>query len=139
MRASTAIAILCTAALTTACAHLKSTPRSDGPGRRPIVETEQNRIGFAEIVELRNSAYIASAYDIVFRIRPMYLNARTVSFTGGDGPLVYLDNIYLGGPSTLNQIDSRVVQEVRFGWGDGLVARPGRTPNARAIYVLTRR
>ncbi|HKG91633.1 MAG TPA: hypothetical protein VKA84_07080 [Gemmatimonadaceae bacterium] len=136
MRASTAITLISAAVLSTACAHTTHGPAAE---RRPSPARDYNRIGFAEIVSLRSQAYVATAYDIVERIRPMYLHSRAVTFTGGDGPVVYVDNLYIGGPAALRQIDSRSVQEIRYGWGDGMIAKAGRAPNARVIYVVTAR
>lgn len=83
-------------------------------GSEPHVRTSSDILAASEIALSPGGG---SAYDVVLRLRPQFLNARAVSFSPdpyAGRPVVYLDGIRLGGIDELRTISSTMVGEMRF-------------------------
>lgn len=58
-----------------------------------------------------------TAYDVILRLRPQFLTARTAVISTdayGGRPVVYLDGLRLGGIDELRTISASMIGEVRF-------------------------
>ncbi|MFN0182005.1 MAG: hypothetical protein ACKVZ0_24645 [Gemmatimonadales bacterium] len=110
---------------------------------QPKKKREANLISFEEIEAVRGQ--MATAYDIVSRLRPQYLRGRGAnSFGNAAGgkrtalPQVVLDGSPYGEIATLSQISAMLVKEIRFlGTGDASI-KYGTGYDGGAIVVSTR-
>ena len=83
-------------------------------GAEPHVRSSSDILAASEIALAPGGG---SAYDVVLRLRPQFLNARAVSFSPdpyAGRPVVYLDGIRLGGIEELRTISASMVGEMRF-------------------------
>lgn len=103
------------------------------------VSRNQNVLTREEIVE----AGVANLEEAVERLRPRWLQVRSVTSLGS-GPaqiVVFLNNAYLGGPSTLREFQARDIAELRYLDGPRAAATlqgyPSTTHLAGAIVLVT--
>ncbi len=100
----------------------------------------------------RNSTRISSdeiaaitagtATDIVRQLRPNWLRSRgpvSTSRSVPELPVVYIDDVRTGDPSTLDRIPSHNVSEIRFLTGRDATTRFGMDHGGGAILVTTKR
>ncbi len=115
------------AVVLTSCSH----------GQHALAGRDRNVITTDEIS--RVSA--ATAWDIVVSLRPNFLRSRgQASFNPGakSEPTVFLENVEVGAPPSLKQIQASQVAEIRFIEGWDTEAKFGPGFRAGVIQVLTR-
>ena len=100
-----------------------------GQGRNPDL------IGQADIAE----ANASTALDLVQRLRPQWLRARSQSFDGGVGASVYVDDVRFGDLDSLRSISAQTVQEIEWIDSGEATQRWGTGNMGGAILVRTRR
>jgi hypothetical protein len=110
---------------TTACASATA-------GTRRVMSQRHDLISFQEIAAERAS----SAFDLVEKLRPFYLRGRDVMSAQ---PIVYMDDIMLGGVHELRGINARDVLEIRYVRGEEMMFRSQEASGHRVIHVVTRR
>jgi len=83
-----------------------------------------------------------TATDIVRQLRPNWLRSRGPVSTSRSAPalpIVYIDDVRTGDPSTLDRIPSHNVSEIRFLTGRDATTRFGMDHGGGAILVTTKR
>lgn len=129
-------------ALLGACAPALSSPAAlartaDAYSRSPAARSS-DFVGSSEL----SLGGGGSAYDVILRLRPQFLVARTAAITGdayGGRPVVYLDGMRLGGIEELRSISSTMLGEVRFLSPVVGSERFGRYHAGGVIAISTRR
>jgi hypothetical protein len=91
----------------------------------------RNLISEAELAEVTEP----DAYDIVRRLRPAWLQARGM----GAEPVVYLDDIRLGGPDELRNVYLDQIKEIRFISASDATTRWGTDHTGGVIQVIQER
>jgi hypothetical protein len=82
---------------------------------------------------------VQNAYQAVQRLRPNFLQRRgTTSMTQQADIVVYVDNNRMGGPTTLQQIPTNEVKEIRYLSATDATQRYG-TGHAAGAIVVTRK
>lgn len=107
------------------CASTGSAP---GPARNRAVLTEEEIVG----------AKVTSAYDVIERLRPLWLRSRgesSINTPGTAFPTVYVDSQRYGELSTLRNILASHVSVMRFLTGPEAQGRYGLQNTAGAIDV----
>ncbi|MFO7261248.1 MAG: hypothetical protein DIU52_008825 [bacterium] len=125
----TTLATLCLVLLTGACSatHTKSRPTRD---RNVLTAAELERVA-AE-----------TAYEAIQRLRPEFLRVRgriSLENPSASLPVVYLDDIRLGGPDALRSIRVADVYEIRYLGAADATTRYGTGHAGGVIAVVTRR
>ena len=111
----------------TSCSHVPHA--STGRDRNVITTDEISRVS------------ATTAWDIVVSLRPTFLRSRgQASFNPGakSEPTVFLENVEVGGPASLKQIQASQVAEIRFIEGWDTEAKFGPGFRTGIIQVLTR-
>ena len=134
MHAARLLSLALASAMTLACAS----PGAIGAGadgtRRPVVRRSANVISAHEIAQERAS----SAYELVERLRPYYLRGRSAGFFSL-GPIVYMDDVMLGGIEHLRTIHALDVLEIRYRKGEEMFVRQQEASGHQVIQVVTKR
>ena len=120
------------------CATTGAAPRDELPDLHRAMTTSGsgNRISFTEISQERAS----SAYDLIERLRPYYLRGRTMGlFDEGGGPVVYLDDIMLGGVDNLRMISAHDIMEIRYVRGEEMRTHVMEASGRQVIQIISRR
>ena len=112
----------------TACASTGGVPRQG------LARYRTNVISAMEIAQVGAS----SAYDLVEHLRPYYLRGRTGGLFEA-GPIVYQDEIMLGGVDRLRTINAHDVLEIRYVRGEEMLFRSQEASGHQVIQVITRR
>ena len=139
MHATRTLGFALVVVVTTACASTGATGATNAAdaastARRPTVSRSANVISAQEIALERAS----SAWDLVERLRPYYLRGRSAGFTSA-APIVYMDDIMLGGIENLRMINAHDVLEIRYEKGEEMFVRQQEASGHQVIHVLTRR
>jgi hypothetical protein len=112
---------------TFACAGASGGPASSGSG--PITRAD------LEDVSLRD------AYEVVQRLRPAWLRPRgriSIQSSTAQNPVVYVDNIRFGDPSSLRQVSADAIEEIRYMGASEATTRFGTGHAGGVILVRTR-
>ena len=118
-----------TLAATLACA-------SSGTGGSPV-RRDPNLITEQEIATSNE----ANAYDVVNRLRPMFLKTRgrsTINSGGSEYASVFLDGQYYGELSSLRNIVATQIHEIRYMSGPDAVSRYGMRYGSGAVDVRSK-
>ena len=115
--------VLGSALFATACAAGSQT--GDTPSRMDVISQ-------ADIAEVN----AATAMDVVRRLRPLWLRVRG---TGGDQPVVYIDQTRRGGLTLLSSLAIEVVLEIRYMSASEATTCFGMGHSGGAILVTTKR
>jgi hypothetical protein len=88
-----------------------------------------------------NTVRVATAYEVVERLRPVFLRGRGQTSLTGDPvyPIVYVDGMRQGGPEALRRVPSQDVGQIRYITARDATTRWGTGHAAGAIEVTTRR
>lgn len=88
-----------------------------------------------------NTVRVATAYEVVERLRPVFLRGRGQTTLAGDPqyPVVYVDGMRQGGPEALRRVPSQDVNMIRYVSARDATTRYGTGHSAGAIEVTTRR
>lgn len=88
-----------------------------------------------------NMVRVATAYEVVERLRPVFLRGRGQTSLSGDPqfPIVYVDGMRQGGPEALRRVASQDVGMIRYVPARDATTRYGTGHPAGAIEVTTRR
>lgn len=84
---------------------------------------------------------LASAFEVVQRLRPNWLRMRATTVPGGGEPLeisVYVDNVRFGGVEALRGMSTESVERMQWIDGPSATQRWGTGNAAGAILVTTR-
>jgi len=85
---------------------------------------------------------VETAYDAIQRLRPEFLRARgqvSLENRAASLPVVYLDDMWLGGPDALRTIRIGEVHEIRYYNAADATTRYGTGHASGVIAVVTRR
>lgn len=102
-----------------------------GTHRDPNVITEQ---------EIATSTE-ATAFDVVYRLRPMFLKTRgrsTINAEGDEYASVFVDGVFYGGLTTLRNLVAVQIHEIRYLNGPEAVGKYGNRYGSGAIDVRTK-
>ena len=102
---------------------------------------DRNLIRLEEIEQAQSKNPTQSVYDLIRRLRSVWLMSRgNQSVTGASGGVViYMDNALLGTVDELHSIPVDRVQEVRFLSASDATTRFGTGVPAGAIEVITKK
>jgi hypothetical protein len=109
-----------------ACAAAAGTPGSSRPNPNVISRAEIEREG------------PSSVFDLIQKLRPLWLSARASSFTQDTSVVVYLDGTRMGGPEALREVSTPNVEKVEFLDAGRATARFGVGHVNGAILITTR-
>jgi hypothetical protein len=104
---------------------------SGGARRDPNLITQQ------EVID----SHEPTAYDVVSRLRPAFLKTRgqtSLQINGADYALVYLDGQMYGSLSSLRNIATEQIREIRYYSGTSAVSKFGSQAGSGVIEVVTR-
>jgi hypothetical protein len=100
-------------------------------GRDPTLITEQEIAASTE----------SNVYDVVSRLRPMFLKTRgrsTINSSGSEYASVFLDGQYYGELSSLRNIVANQIHEIRYLSGPDAVSRYGMQYGSGAVDVRSK-
>lgn len=118
-------------ALAAAVACASSGTTGTAVHRDPNLITEQEIAASAE----------SNVYDVVSRLRPMFLKTRgrsTISSGGSEYASVFLDGQYFGELSSLRNIVATQIHEIRYLSGPDAVSRYGMRYGSGAVDVRSK-
>jgi NaMN:DMB phosphoribosyltransferase len=104
------------------------------------VRYERHRISFEELSTKASDA--KTAYDIVKRLRPQFLQARGSGSMRSRTPVpikVFVDGAFRGGVAMLNEVVAHSVVEIKYLNGPDATTRFGTGHESGAILVTTGR
>lgn len=137
MRLASRTLLALTVCLTLACASGAGGPATGGSGRNPNVITSED---IAQVNE-------ATAYDVVQRLRPSFLQARSMGTpstsgrrgsSGAAGVSVYVGDTRMGGTDYLQSIAATQVKEIRYYPAADATSKWGTGNSSGAIQVIMR-
>jgi hypothetical protein len=123
---STKFLVLMTLVAVTACASAGA--NSTGTRREATVITEEEIAASKE----------ATAFDVVYRLRPMFLKTRgatTIHSEAHEYASVFVDGVFYGDPTTLRNIVADHIHEIRYLNGPEAVGKYGNRYGSGAIDV----
>lgn len=115
-------------------------PWAAGAQATEKVRYERHRISFEEITTRAMDA--KTAYDIVKRLRPQFLQARPSGSIRNRTPVpikVFVDGGFRGGVAMLNEVVAHIVVEIQYLNGPDATTRYGTGHESGAILVTTGR
>jgi hypothetical protein len=133
MTASRTLMLLATGAFLGCTSAVSSTSGGSAPSSRVLSYEEISRAGVS-----------GTAYDVISRLRPSFLVSRgeTTLINGtatSSYPNVYVDGVVYGDITTLRNIDSNQVAEVRLYQASEAQTKFGMGNNGGVIAITTRR
>jgi hypothetical protein len=91
--------------------------------------------------ELEDHSMLRDAYEVVQRLRPSWLRSRgrsSIQSSTAHLAVVYVDNIRMGGPSSLRVVSVDAIEEIRYLGASEATTRYGTGHAGGVILVLTR-
>ena len=86
-----------------------------GGGDTNNARTDRNVITLPEVEAARTNNVIDNAYELVRTLQPMWLRKRGSHSIQYEGDIVvYLDNVRLGGPEALRQVETINITSIRY-------------------------
>jgi len=86
-----------------------------GGGDSNNARPDRNLITLPEVQAARIDNAIDNAYDLVRTLHPMWLRKRGSTSINYEGDIVvYLDNVRLGGPDALRQVETISITSIRY-------------------------
>lgn len=105
------------------------TGSGSGPGQGPITRADLDDVSMGD------------AYEVVQRLRPAWLRPRgrvSIQSTTAQNPVVYVDNIRFGNPSSLRQVSADAIEEIVYMGASEATTRYGTGHAGGVILVRTR-
>ena len=103
-------------------------------GTRPAPRSSPKLISAEEVA----SVQVPTAYDLVQRLRPLWLARSSPFRIRSDGDIsVYVNDRYFGGPFSLRHIEAGTVREIRLLTANIAAFSFGTTHATNAIQVIT--